>query len=262
MHRSQNQTFLLCTLVVALLGSGCVTEVMVETSQKTPEEAAMARRNLGVDHVINGRVAFGIRDLRHAISLNEEDALTNMWLGHAYLLKGRDEDALKHAQRSVELDPGKHEARLVLSSIYIETGMYSDAIAEADVLIEDPTFGSPWRAFNNRGWAQLKLNQLPLARASFEEALEYRPNYWIAVLNLGIIEQAEGDCLGALRFFGEVLEVGPGPGAEAEVHYRMAECYVTLGRLERAIYDLEQAVELTPHGRWGRQSRDYLVMLR
>ena len=246
---------------LALLSAGCATIAVPGESTRSTAKAAEARRNIGIDHVVSGRIAFGIRDLRHALELEDQDAMTHLWLGQAYHLRGRMDDALTHAERAVELDPGKHEARLNLSVIYIQRGRWGDAIAQADWLIDDPTFSSPWRALNNRAWAQIKQNQLTVARQSLEEALEFRPRYWPALLNLGILEGVEGDHLGSLRFLQEVIEFGPGSGTEAEAHYRMAEAYVRLGHRERAQYHLKTAIEVSPNGRWGRQSRDYLALL-
>jgi hypothetical protein len=42
----------------------------------------------------------------------------------------------------------------------------------------------------------------------------------------------------------------------------MAEAYVALGHRDRAIHHLTVAIEQTPHGRWGRQSREYLLRLQ
>ena len=248
-------------LGLLLAGSTACVSVVDDEIQQTPEEAAEARRNLGIDHMTNGRVALGIREMRHALALNDQDPMTHLWLGQAYLLKGKMDEALEHSERGVELEPDNHEGRLNLSAIYIRVGDYNKAIAEAELLVDDPTFSTPWRALTNLGWAELKQGQLVPARKSLEEALEYRENYWPALLNLGILEQADHDPVGSLRYLQEVLDLDIGPGPQSEVHYRMAEAYVALGHRERALFHLQEAIELSPHGRWGRQSREYLLVL-
>jgi len=255
--------FGLAVLVVSSLSFGACSSVpRQEESASSLGEVAAARRNIGIDHVVNGRVPLGIRELRHALTLREEDSLAHLWLGQAFLMKGRLPDAERHAERSLELDPESHEARLNVSVVYIHTGQFDEAIAESDVLIDDPTFATPWRAFTNRGWAQLKLERRALARESFEDALEFHPDYWPALLNLGILAQIEGDYVGSLRSLEGVLSLAPGGGPEAEVHYRLAEAYVSLGHRERALHHLGQAIEVSPNGRWGRQSREYLALLQ
>lgn len=245
------------------LGSACVSPPREsEPPQAPPAERAAARRNLGIDHIVNGRIAWGLRELQHAESLYAEDALTQLWLGQAFRLRGRPDEALAHARRAVEIDPTHQEARLNLSTILTDHQLYAEAIEHAQVLVDDPTFATPWRALTNRGWAQLKLGYLADARASFDEALEYAPKYWPALLDLGILSSIERDYVGAIRHLADVVALEPGPGAEAEANYRMAEAYVSIGRRDRAIQHLTLAIDREPNGRWGRQSRAYLQRLQ
>lgn len=259
MHRT---ALVLVTSFTLVSASACITDIPGNEVERTPFEKAESKRNIGVDHVVSGRVAYGLRELRHALLLNPDDALTHLWLGQAYRLKGRESESLAHASRAVEIDPTNHEARLNLSSIYIDVMQYNEAVAHAQLLIDDPTFPSPWRPLTNRGWAQLKQGYLSDARASFEEALEFHGRYWPATLDLGILAQAERDYLESIRYYSEVLKLEPGAGPKAEANYRMAEAYVALGHRDRAIHHLAEAIEQTPHGKWGRQSREYLLRLQ
>ena len=242
--------------------AACSSVPQASEPEPSPADHAAARRNIGIDHVVNGRVPIGIRELRHALTLHEDDALTHLWLGQAFLMKGRLVDAQRHAERAVALDPSGHEARLNVTVLYIHSGAFEQAIAESDVLVDDPTFASPWRALTNRGWALLKLQRFGEARRSLSDALEYQPRYWPALLNLGILDQIEGDFAGSLRYFEGVLEIDPGAGATAEAHYRVAEAYVSLGQRHQALQHLSRAIETSPNGRWGRQSREYLALLQ
>lgn len=259
---SRSRSATVCLALWLLLCGGCTTLPDPAHSLPTPAETAAARRNIGIDHIVNGRVPLGIRELRHALTLREDDSLTHLWLGQAFLMKARLEDAERHAERALELDPLSHEARLNVTVVYIHTGQFANAIVESDVLVDDPTFASPWRALTNRGWAQLKLQRLAEARESLEDALEFRPGYWPALLDLGILGQIEGDYVGSLRYLEEVLSLEPGAGAEAEAHYRLAEVYVSLGHRDRALQHLGSAIQSSPNGRWGRQSREYLALLQ
>lgn len=239
---------------------GCVT-----TTNEPPLDVvrqAEATRNVGVDHLSGGRTAMAIRELTHARDLNPEDPVTLLWLGEAYRRKGRLEEAETHLRRSLEIDPEAQQTRLNLSGLYIHMERYEQAIEQAQVLVDDPTFPAPWRALANRGWAQLKLGRNGAARASFEEALDYRPHYWRAHLNLGILDVMEGHRRDAIDRFQRVLEIQPGYGAQAEAYYRLGEIYVSLGRRNEAVEHFEVALERSPHGRWGKQSREYLELLR
>jgi tetratricopeptide (TPR) repeat protein len=50
--------------------------------------------------------------------------------------------------------------------------------------------------------------------------------------------------------------------AIAEANYRMAEIYVSLGKRRKAIEHFRVALERSPNGEWGEQSKTYLEMLQ
>jgi tetratricopeptide (TPR) repeat protein len=241
---------------------GCATdsgpgdEELVKTFQQ-----ATARRDLGIDHVVKGRVALGIRDLSYALSLNPADPETLHWLGEAYRRKDRLTEAEDYLVQALEIDPGRHDTRLNLSGLYIQMNRFEDAIEEAQLLIDDPLYPRPWQAHNNQGWAQLELGRVGEARANFARALDYRRGYWPTHLNLGILEAREGHKLKAIEHFRSVLDRELGGSVSAEASYRLGEVYVSLGRRDRAVKYFTAAVEQSPHGRWGKRSEGYLRLL-
>ena len=251
-----------CVLpVLALVAGGCATSDAPTPADLAPAERASARRNLGIDHYLNGRVALAIRELKHSLTLEPDDAKAHMWLGEAYRRRGHLDLAEQEMRRSLELAPDDHEANLRFSVLLIQLERYAESIEFTNKLIEDPTFESPWRPLTNRGWAYLKLGRYEVARESFEEALDYQVAYWPAKLNLGILANLQGEYAEALEFLDAVVQADPGASPTAEANYRMAEVFVSLGLRERAIDCLERAIASSPNGRWGKQSREYLRRL-
>lgn len=251
-------------LLLGLVSLGCLTPVEhseVDEDQKRFEQA-VAIRNIGVDHLNNWRLAMAIRELRRSQELNANDALTLVALGQAYAHRGLLDDAEQVLLRALDADPEFQEAYMSLSALYIQMERFEEAIPYAQHLIEDPTFQTPWRAFNNRGWAELKEGRLAEARKSFRDALDYRGYYWPARLNLGILDSLEGRNLDAIKGFSWVLEENSGYGAQSEAAYRLGEIYVSLGSRERAVEHFSSSAELDPYGRWGRRSKDYLKLLQ
>ena len=246
--------------LVVLTGWGCATS----TPQIDEETARRARSHydLGVDHLANGRTARGLSELLTAERLDPQNAEIQNALGGAYVRKGKLEDSERYFQRALALHPDFHNARLNLSTLYINLERYPEALAQAQILFDDPTFPQSWRALTNMGWAQFKLGQSDAARRNLEGALEYNGKYWPALLDLGILEAEQGRLLEAISRFQTLLELGPGPGAEAEANYRLGEIYVSLGKRERAVSYLTAAVMKAPGGRWGKKSEEYLKLLR
>ena len=243
-----------------LLPAGCVTTAQLEEQARIAKQAE-ARRNVGMDHLAKGRTAMAIRELQHAESLDSEDPLTMLWLGEAFRRKGLLEEAEHCTLRAHTLDPEDQQVRLNLSALYIQMERYDSAIEYAQGLIDDPTFSAPWRAYTNRGWAELQAKRLVDANESFQKALDYRSDYWPALLNLGILANMNGHRAEAVRYFERALETNLGYNAKAELNYRLGELYVSLGRRARAVQHFQTAAESAPSGTWGEQSRNYLELL-
>lgn len=249
--------------VIAALGLACASDG--GPAQRAAEEAnrrqAVARYNVGVHHLAEGRTALALRELQVALEKDPEDPWIHLALAEGYRRKASGEQAEAHLLRALAIDPGFHHARLSLSALYVQLGRYDEAVSESQQLVDDPAFPAPWRAYTNLGWAQFKQGNTAEARRNLQLALEYRPYYWTAALDLAILEAEQGHKLEAIRLFRKVLEMEPGALAEAEVNYRLGEVYVSLGRREEAVAHLSQAVDARPNGNWGKRSAEYLKLL-
>ncbi len=202
-----------------------------------------------------------IRELQYSLSRNPDDPITLNWLGEAYRRRGLLDRALEKIVAAVELSPEDQTSRLNLAGLYIQLKRFPEAIEHCQVLVDDPTFPAPWAALTNRGWAELQMGRPAAARASFEEALGFRANYWPARLNLGILENKEGHRLAAIVNFEYVLERELGGSVDAEANFRLGEVYVALGRRKKAVDHFKVAATTSPEGNWGRQSEEYLKLL-
>jgi Tfp pilus assembly protein PilF len=266
-RRDPRAALLLVAALIGLLGAlGCAGTRSAEMEEK--RQLAAATRDVGMDHLSNGRTAMAIRKIRQAVELNPDDPISYLALGEAYRRKGMLNEAEAEMLHALELSPNTsdfnyHETVLNLSALYIQMKRFDEALTWCQVLVDDPTFSTPWRALTNRGWAEYKLGRLDLARTSFRDAIEFHPRYAPAHLNLGIVEQEQRHWLPAVREFELALEDEHlAPGALAEANYRIAEVYVALGRRGKAIEHFSMAAEQAPYGEWGKQSRSYLELLR
>jgi len=245
----------------AFLGAGCATHGAKQRDLQRHRKA-LAHFNLGADHLENGRTAQGLRELLIAESHDPLDPYIQYGLSRAYLASERDALAETHLLRALEVFPGYHDARLTLSGLYLMLERWSDAAAQSQLLLDDPTFPYPWVALTNIGWAHFKAGQFSEAREAFERALHFNPDYWQCQLNLGILEEEEGHRAAALKAYGEVLESGAAPSAVAEANYRSAEILLSFGKRQRAMRHLMAAVATSPDGEWGRKSEEYMQVIR
>jgi len=249
---------LMCAAVVSL---ACATPRADEEAQIRARRA-VSHLNLGIDHLQSGRSALALREFLTAESLDQKNPRIQYALGEAYMARQKLDEAELHFLKALNLHPEFHDAQLSLSALFIVLERYEEAAELCQGLVDEPTFPAPWRALANRGWAEFKMGRRADGRRSLELAREYSPNYWPAMLSLAVLESEEGHRMEAISLLQEVIELGPGPGVEAEANYRLAENYIALGKRDRAVGHLTTAVARAPDGEWARRSEAYLKLLR
>lgn len=259
-RRENRRRWVLLFCVWAGLGLGCATSSARHEQEQNARKAA-SHVEIGGDHLANGRSALALREFMAAEKLDPDNARVHYALGDAYLARGKRPKAEEHMRRALAISPDYHDARLFLSALLLMEKRYEDAVAECDLLIDDPTFQSPWRALTNRGWALFKLDRPEEARDTFRLAREYRHEYWPATLALAIVESETGRRLEAIRLYREIIAQGPGATVESEVNYRLGEIYVALGKRREAMGHLTTSVARSPDSPWAKKSQEYLKIL-
>jgi tetratricopeptide (TPR) repeat protein len=234
----------------------------VDPGPTDSQRRARMHYEVAIDRMRSGRNPEAIGELLQAVRLDPADANIRLALAEAYRRGGRVAETEQHLRAALEIDPAFQAAHLNLSGLYIQLERYEEATVHAQRLLDDPTFPSPWRALTNLGWAEYKLGNLDEALRHLRLALDYRDSYWPARLNLGILAADRGDREQAVEHFERVLDAEPGPLAEAEARYRLAELYVSMGDKRRAIAQLHKASDLRPSGPWGKRSAKYLQSLQ
>jgi type IV pilus assembly protein PilF len=253
--------WLCCALLGAASTLGCATTAQKEEREKNVKRAR-SHFDLAADHVSNGRIELGLRELLMAERLDPENPRIQHGLAIAYLQKGKIELAEEHMKNALRIRPDYQDARFNLAALYLNLGRYGECAEHAAILADDPTFSAPWKAYNVWGWALYEQADVKEAQVKLERARTLSPRYWPTLMNLGILEAEQGHRPEAIRHFAAVLELEPGPSATAEANYRLAEIYVSLGRREQAVGHLRMAVVKAPSDPWGRKSEEYLKLLR
>jgi type IV pilus assembly protein PilF len=250
------------------LGAALAVQLAACASTQSPQAVADSERkarshySVAMNHLKEGRAGVAITELQKASALQPDDAWIHLALAEAYRLKSHNAEAEEHLMRALDIDPAFHAAKLNLSAIYIQAGRYEDAVKLSEELLADATFPIPWKALTNKGYAYFKLGRNGEARTALGTALEYHEQFWPALLDLAILDEAEQKHLEALEGYEAVLGLKPGPIATAEVHYRIATIYMQLGNRAKAMHHLTVASETRPSGVWGKRSADYLKRLR
>ena len=131
--------------------------------------------------------------------------------------------------------------------LYGYTEEYAKAIASYDKALElKPDYHAAW---NNRGYALGNLGRFEDAIASFDKALEFKPDYHEAWKNRGSVLGNLGRLEDAIASYDKALEIKPD---YHEAWNNRGIALGNLGRLEAAIASFEKALEFKPdyHEAW------------
>ena len=105
------------------------------------------------------------------------------------------------------------------------------------LLAEDPSVIDAWVRLGNE---QIRLPDMEAAVASYRRALELKPDYDLAVINLANAYRTLGADDEARLGYEQFLRLDP---RNAQVHYELAQLLIDRGDLEQADVHLQEAVE-------------------
>lgn len=91
---------------------------------------ASARLRYGWLLLVMGRLDEGVKEMAAAQQLDPLSPIANITLSNFYVFAGRHADAIRLAQRAVELDPNNSNAHLALGFAFEEKKMIPEAIVE------------------------------------------------------------------------------------------------------------------------------------
>lgn len=135
-------------------------------------------------------------------------------------------------------------AAIVIIALGIGTHARNRVWATEESLWLDVTQKSPknGRGWLNYGTTQMSKGKLLVAKAAYERAAQYTPDYWILEINRGIIEGEIGTPEAAEGHFKRALSLN----ADADSHYYYARWLLKRGRGPEALNHLQEAHRIAP----------------
>jgi tetratricopeptide (TPR) repeat protein len=128
--------------------------------------------------------------------------------------------------------------------IYRTKGDYDHAISDFSQAIKlDSKYAL---AYERRGQAYYYgKHEYDLAMADYEKALKLNPQYWPAVVDRGILYEAEGDVVHAFGEYDKAIRLDP-TGASA-AYVNRGRLYEQRGDYDHAMSDYNQAIQIAPN---------------
>lgn len=179
-------------------------------------------------------------------SQNDEEALYPYWLGRLDYDAHEYNEAIRHFQRAIQLNPQMARAYDNLGLCYYYENQNQLALTNYEKAIElerGSQHPSPW-PYLNIGITQQFLNRLTDAERSLREALRLDPGFAKAHFQLGTVLEDQKQPEEALNELREAARLDP---AYAEPHMAMARILHRLGQEAPARKEVETYLRLHPH---------------
>lgn len=210
---------------------------------------AEAHCNLGIALRLQGRLEDAARALQEALATNQDLDRAHYHLGSLYALGGQYDKAVTHLDRTLELDPAFMSCYHDLSVLHYTNGQKSLAHAVIDRgLAVDPNFES---LHLSRGNLLIADGDIAGGTAAYEACLalfdadagRFGPTFQMALINLYMVNRAEGNMPAADRYLAELLAKNPDDPAALN---KLGEIYLQRGEPDMARQCLRHAFDHTP----------------
>ena len=150
----------------------------------------------------NGIALFG-----HAVNLNKNNLLAHNNLGFALAVAGREEEAIPHFYRALDMKNIENEAHFNLGNAFQSLEQYDKAILHYKAALTiDPDY---FKASLNLGSVYYHLHNYDEAIHYFWDVLRINPNHAGAYNNLGVIMAQQNRNTEAISYFNEAIKIDP-----------------------------------------------------
>jgi type IV pilus assembly protein PilF len=184
----------------------CATAACVSTTtgSSLPEpdvaDAASANFQLGVRYFQNGNYELARDRLEQSLELDSKRAVVWSTLGATYEMLGNMRLAEESHDKAIRLEPRNFDVQNAYAVFLCRQKRYDDAETQLDRSIKASTNDNPEIMLTNAGVCMMQKPDYVKAEEYFRQALERRPTYSEALLQMAVLKHAVGDDLGARAF--------------------------------------------------------------
>jgi tetratricopeptide (TPR) repeat protein len=223
-----------------LAGAAPAARGAQHASPPSPRDAALAEEKFALGRALreSGRLAEAIDAFMEAIAVRHDYVDAIVALAGACAESGRNEDAADHYFLALAFDAGCAPAHLGVGRLLREQGRYDEAIRHFRLAARSPA--QPAAAWFELGLTLKRPECAAEAEAAYRRALELRPDYAEAAVNLGLILLGErGDPGAAEALFRRAAAIDPAlPAATVNLGLALQE----QGRFEEAIAEFDRGM--------------------
>jgi len=177
----------------------------------------------------------------HTLACTGRNYLAHKNLGLALYKQGSFDEAIKHYEESIKINPNVAATYCNMGSAFYAQGKFDKAVVLFDKSLEiNPKY---FEAQLNLGIVLARQGQDKKAISHLEKALEIHPNLAEAYNSLGIIYSRQGLADKAIPCFEKALQINP---ALAEAHANIGTLFSKNGLTDKAILHFKKFLEMNP----------------
>jgi type IV pilus assembly protein PilF len=189
-----------------LIATGCISTT-TGPAKSNPDDLDAADLNyqLGARYYRNGSYELARDRLLLSIELNPKKAIVYSTLALTYEQLGNTRLATEAYERAVKVAPRNFDVQNAYAVFLCRYGDYAKARKYFDRAIRVTENDNAEIMMTNAGVCMAQKPDAAAAESYFRQALERRPNYGEALLQMSVLKHSSGDNLGARAFLERFL---------------------------------------------------------
>ncbi len=190
---------LVLTVVLAIV-SGCVSSTTQVRRTAADDDAAEQNYQLGARYFRNGSYELARDRLTRAIELEPRMASAHSMLALTYVQLGNTRLATESFDRAIRYGPNDQDVRNTYAVFLCGQREFDEARKQFDRAIDIRENDNPEIMMTNAGVCMAQKPDLALAEQYFRQALQRRPTYGEALIQLAALKHRTGDNFNASAF--------------------------------------------------------------